>query len=171
VSGPRLELIAPHDEPVILFRRAFQAPARLVFSAWTEPAHLRHWRAPHGFELVVCEVDLRVGGSYSFVHRAPDGSQHAFHGQYLQIERPSRLVSTFTYEAVPDTEVLDEVTFTGNGGATLVTGRTVFPTFQARELYAAGGAERGLAECHERLDELLTALAARPREGQRQCGS
>jgi uncharacterized protein YndB with AHSA1/START domain len=166
-----MELVAPHDEPVILFRRAFQAPARLVFSAWTEPAHLRHWRVPHGFELVVCEVDLRVGGSYRFVHRAPDGSQHAFHGQYRQIERPSRLVSTFTYEAAPDTEVLDEVTFAGNGGATLVTGRTVFPTFQARELYAAAGAERGLAECHERLDELLTALAARPREGQRQCGS
>jgi hypothetical protein len=62
----------------------------------------------------------------------------------------------------------DEVTFEENGGTTLVTGRTVFPTFQARELYTAAGAERGLAECHERLDELLAALASRPREGQRQ---
>jgi uncharacterized protein YndB with AHSA1/START domain len=171
VSIPRLDVAAPHDEPVILFRRVFRAPARLVFSAWTEPAHLRHWRAPRGFELVVCEVDLRAGGGYYFVHRAPDGSQHAFRGQYLQIERPSRLVSTFTYAAAPGTEMLDEVTFTGSGGTTLVTGRTVFPTFQARELYAAAGAERGLTECHERLDELLTALAARPREGQGQCGS
>jgi uncharacterized protein YndB with AHSA1/START domain len=167
VSSPRLELIAPDDEPVILFRRAFQAPATLVFLAWTEPEHLRHWRVPRGFELLVCEVDLRVGGGYRFVHRAPDGSQHAFCGQYWEIERPSRLVSTFVYEAAPDTEVLDEVTFEDNGGTTLVTGRTVFPTFQARELYAAAGAERGLAECHERLDELLAALAARPREGQR----
>jgi hypothetical protein len=41
----------------------------------------------------------------------------------------------------------------------------------AVELYAAAGAERGLAECHERLDELLAALAPRSREGQRQCGS
>jgi uncharacterized protein YndB with AHSA1/START domain len=174
VTSPRLDVIAPRDEPVILFRRAFQAPARLVFSAWTEPAHLRHWRVPRGFELVVCEVDLRVGGGYHFVHRAPDGSQHAFRGQYRQIERPSLLVSTFTYEAAPKTEVLDEVTFTGHGGTTLVTGRTVFPTFAARELYAAAGAERGLAECHERLDELvaaLMALAAQPPEGQRQCGS
>jgi uncharacterized protein YndB with AHSA1/START domain len=174
VSSPRLDVTAPHDEPVIVFRRAFQAPARLVFSAWTEPAHLRHWRVPRGFELVVCEVDLRVGGGYYFVHRAPDGSQHGFRGQYLQIEPPSRLVSTFTYEAAPETEVLDEVTFTGNGGTTLVTGRTVFPTFQARALYAAAGAERGLAECHERLDGLLSALAAsaaQRAEGQRQCGS
>ena len=61
--------------------------------------------------------------------------------------------------------MLDEVTFEDNGGTTLVTGRTTFPTFQARELYAAAGAERGLAECHELLDELLAALASRPREG------
>jgi uncharacterized protein YndB with AHSA1/START domain len=171
VSGPRLEVIAPHDEPVIVFRRAFQAPAALVFKAWTEPEHLRHWRVPRGFELVVCEVDFRVGGRYRFVHRAPDGSQHAFCGRYRQIERPSRLVSTFIYEAAPETEALDEVTFAENGGTTLVTGRSVFPTFRARELYAAAGAERGLAECHERLDELLAALAPPPREGQRQCGS
>jgi uncharacterized protein YndB with AHSA1/START domain len=166
VSGPRLELIAPHDEPVLVFRRAFRAPAQLVFEAWTEPRHLRHWRVPRGFELVVCEVDLRVGGGYRFVHRAPDGSQHAFRGRYREIERPSRLVSTFVYEAAPGTEVLDEVTFQDVGGTTLVTGRTAFPTFQARELYAAAGAERGLGECHERLDELLLALTSRPLEGQ-----
>jgi len=158
VSSPRLELTALHDEPVLVFRRAFQAPASLVFEAWTEPRHLRHWRAPHGFELVVCEVDLRAGGGYRFVHRAPDGSQHAFRGQYRQIEQPSRLVSTLTYEAAPGTEALDDVTFEDNGGTTLVTGRTTFPTFDARELYAAAGAGRGLAQCHERLDGLLAAL-------------
>lgn len=166
MSSPRLELIAPRDEPVLVFRRAFKAPASLVFEAWTEPRHLRHWRVPRGFELVICEVDLRVGGGYRFVHRAPDGSQHAFRGHYRQIERPRRLVSTFVYEAAPETEVLDEVTFEDNGGTTLVTGRTAFPTFGARELYAAAGAERGLAQCHERLDELLAALASPPREGQ-----
>ena len=96
-----MEFLAPHDEPVIVFRRAFNAPARLVFAAWTEPQHLRHWRGPRGFELVACEVDLRVGGAYLFVHRAPDGSRHVFYGQYLEIERPSRLVSTFAYEAAP----------------------------------------------------------------------
>ena len=168
MSGPRLELTAPHDEPVLLFRRAFAAPVTLVFRAWTEPEHLRHWRAPRGFELVTCEVDLRVGGGYRFVHRAPDGSRHAFRGQYQRIERPRLLVSTLIYEAAPATEALDEVTFEDTGGTTLVTGRTAFPTFQARELYAAGGAERGLAQCHARLDELLAASAPLPREGRRQ---
>ena len=87
-----------------------------------------------------------------------------FYGQYLEIERPSRLVSTFVYEAAPDTAALDEVTFEDKSGTTLVTGRSAFPTFQAREKYLAGGAERGLAESHDRLDELLRALASRPRE-------
>jgi uncharacterized protein YndB with AHSA1/START domain len=153
-----MEFLAPHDEPVIVFRRAFNAPARLVFAAWTEPEHLRHWRGPRGFELLACEVDLRVGGSYRFVHRAPDGSQHVFHGRYLEIERPNRLVSTFVYEAAPETEALDEVTFDEDGATTWVTGRSAFPTFQARDLYLSGGAERGLAESHNRLDELLGTL-------------
>jgi uncharacterized protein YndB with AHSA1/START domain len=153
-----MEFMAPHDEPVIVFRRAFNAPARLVFAAWTEPEHLRHWRGPRGFELVACEVDLRVGGRYRFVHRAPDGSRHVFHGRYLEIERPSRLVSTFVYEGAPETEALDEVTFDEDGATTRVTGRSAFPTFQARDLYLSGGAERGLADAHNRLDALLGTL-------------
>jgi uncharacterized protein YndB with AHSA1/START domain len=153
-----MEFIAPHDEPVIVFRRAFNAPARLVFAAWTEPEHLRHWRGPRGFELVACEVDLRVGGSYRFVHRAPDGSRHVFHGRHLEIERPSRLVSTFIYEGAPEIEALDEVTFDEDGGTTRVTGRSAFPTFRARDLYLFGGAERGLADAHNRLDALLGTL-------------
>jgi uncharacterized protein YndB with AHSA1/START domain len=168
VSGPRLDVQAPQDAPVIVFRRVFRAPPWLVFEAWTEPGHLRHWRGPRGFELVACEVDLRVGGGYRFVHRAPDGSEHVFSGRYQEIERPSRLVSTFVYDAAPAIEVLDEVTFEENGGTTLVTGRSAFPTFEARDLYLDGGAEQGLAECHEHLDELLRALLSRSRERQGQ---
>jgi uncharacterized protein YndB with AHSA1/START domain len=166
VSGPRLEVMVPDDEPAIVFRRVFKAPAGLVFDAWTDPGHLRNWRGPRGFELVGCEVDLRVGGGYRFTHRAPDGREHVFYGQYRQIERPSRLVSTFAYEGAPGAEVLDEVTFEEDDGITLVTGRSTFPTFQARELYLAGGAERGLAESHERLDDLLATLMSQPGERQ-----
>jgi uncharacterized protein YndB with AHSA1/START domain len=122
VSGPRLDVLAPQDAPVIVFRRAFAAPPWLVFEAWTEPRHLRRWRGPRGFELVACD-------------------------------------------AAPAVEVLDEVTFEEKGGATLVTGRSTFPSFEARDLYLDGGAERGLAESHEHLDELLRALLSRPQEG------
>jgi uncharacterized protein YndB with AHSA1/START domain len=165
VTGPRLDVLAPQDAPVIAFRRAFAAPPRLVFEAWTEPRHLLRWRGPRGFEVVACDVDLRVGGRYRFVHRAPDGSEHVFSGQYREIERPSRLVSTFAYHAAPAVEGLDEVTFEEQAGATLVTGRSTFPSFEARDLYLDGGAEQGLAQCHEHLDELLRTLWPRPQEG------
>src|ERR1035437_2078463 len=101
------------------------------------------------------------------IRGAEDKASVRCRGRSRQIVRPGRLVSTFTYETAPETEVLDEVTFEDNGGTTLVTGRTTFPTFQARELYAAAGAERGLARCHDPLDELLTPLAPPPREGQK----
>ena len=164
MSGPRLDITVPGDQPVIIFRRSFKAPAQLVFDAWTERGHVRRWRGPSGGELTGCEVDLRVGGSYRFTHRAPDGSEHVFYGRYREIERPSRLVSTFAYEGAPGAEALDEVTFEEDGGTTLVTGRSIFPTFQAREMYVAGGAEQGLAESHDRLDDLLAALQSQPPE-------
>jgi hypothetical protein len=74
-------------------------------------------------------------------------------------------VSVFAYDAAPAVKVLDEVTFEEDGGATLVIGRSTFPSFEARDLYLDGGAGRGLAECHEHLDELLRALLSRSREG------
>ena len=52
MSSQRLNVLAPQDQPVIIFRRPFSAPAALVFEAWTELGHLRHWRGPRGFELV-----------------------------------------------------------------------------------------------------------------------
>ena len=158
MTGPWLEIFVPDDRPVIVFKRVFKAPARLVFDAWTDPEHLQHWRGPRGFELVGCVVDLRVGGGYRFTHRAPDASQHVFFGEYREIERPRRLVSTFAYEGAPGAEALDEVTFEEDAGMTLVTGRSIFPTFQARDIYVAGGAEQGLAESHNRLDDLLATL-------------
>ena len=96
------------SERELVVTRTFNGPARLVFEAWTEPRHLLRWRGPRGFEVAACDVDLRVGGRYRFVHRAPDGSQHVFSGQYREIERPSRLVSTFAYHAAPAVEGLDE---------------------------------------------------------------
>ena len=77
-------------EPVITYRRFVPAPPELVFEAWTKPEHLTQWLGPAYLELSVCEIDLRVGGAYRFVHRAPDGTEHGFHGEYLEVVRPSQ---------------------------------------------------------------------------------
>ena len=81
-----------------------------VFEAWTKPEHLTQWLGPAYLELSVCEIDLRVGGAYRLVHRAPDGTEHGFYGEYLEVVRPSRLVMTFIYEGMPDARSVDAST-------------------------------------------------------------
>jgi hypothetical protein len=62
--------------------RVFDAPRRLVFDAFTKPELLKRWFGPHGWSLVVCEVDLRVGGTFRFVLRGPDGREMGMRGVY-----------------------------------------------------------------------------------------
>lgn len=64
-----LEIETPQGEPLIRFRRFVRAAPDAVFRAWTEPEQLRQWWGPADWDLVVCEVDLRVGGGYRFVRR------------------------------------------------------------------------------------------------------
>jgi uncharacterized protein YndB with AHSA1/START domain len=87
-----------------------------------------------------------------------DGREHGFHGEYREIGRPYRLVSTFVYEGAPEHETVETVTFETAGSGTLVTGRSVFPSFAARDLYARAAPERGLRESHQRLGEWRTAV-------------
>jgi uncharacterized protein YndB with AHSA1/START domain len=157
VTDRRLTIDVPSGEPAVIFQRFIDAPPELVFAVWTEPEHLHHWWGPRQLELAVCESDPRAGGSYRFVQRAPDGQEHTFHGVYREVDRPHRLVRTFVYAGAPEDESVETVTFLRDGRSTLVTSRSVFPSFAAREFYAQGGMEAGLRESHQRLDEWLEA--------------
>ena len=57
------------SERELVITRTFNAPARLVFEAWTTPELLKRWWAPKSFgmSLLSCEADVRVGGGYRFV--------------------------------------------------------------------------------------------------------
>src|SRR5262245_53222787 len=83
----------------IVLTRAFNAPRHLVFDAFTKAHHVARWWGPRYLTLAVCEIDLRVGGAYRFVQRAPDGDEFAFSGVYREIVPPERLVYTFVFEA------------------------------------------------------------------------
>ena len=150
-----LDITTPADAPVIISTRFVKAPPELVFDAWTKPEHLRNWWGPRRLELVQCDVDLRVGGAWRFVHRAPDGQEFAFYGEYLEVDRPNKLVATWCWEGMPEDVVIETLTLEAVDGGTIVRGVARHTTLEARDQHIENGMEGGMIETYERLDELV----------------
>ena len=106
---------------VVRIERTFDAPAEDVFEAWTSPEVMRRWlHCGPGWETPEAEVDLRVGGRVRVVMRRPDGSEAAAWGAYTLIDRPHRLVMTWTFYDDPSNEQLIELSFSESAGSTTV---------------------------------------------------
>ena len=153
-----LQIEMPTNEPVIAFRRRVAAHPDLVFRLFTEAQHLRRWWGPRRLGLVECEIDLYIGGGYRLVQQAPDGQRFSFHGTYLAIVRPHRLVQTFVYEGRPNNEVVETFSFAPIDGGTLVQCRSVHTSVEDRDAHAASGASAGLTESYQRQEQLVTHL-------------
>jgi uncharacterized protein YndB with AHSA1/START domain len=101
--------------------RTFAAPVEEVFDAWTSPEVMRRWfHCEPDWDTPEAEVDLRVGGKIRVVMRRPDGSEIHAQGEFTLIERPHRLVMTWTFSDDPVNEQLLELSFTESAGATTV---------------------------------------------------
>jgi len=135
----------------VVVTRTFDAPARLVFEAWSKPELLMRWWVPRsmGMTLRSCDMDVRVGGQYKLVF----GEGMAFFGKYLEVVPPSRLVWT-NEEGGEHAASITTVTFEEKAGKTQLTLRELYPSKEA--LDAAGtGAQDALVETFGQLDELL----------------
>ena len=144
------------SEKEVLITRTLHAPRKLVFEAMTEPRHLKQWLGPRVMTITVAESDLREGGAWRFVHRAPDGVEHAFSGTIREFRPPERVVRTNTYENIPGAESLETMTLEERAPTTKVSIRVLFKSRDQRDGYIASGAEGGMRESYERLDEYLT---------------
>jgi uncharacterized protein YndB with AHSA1/START domain len=146
------------SEREFVVRRTFNAPARLVFEAWTKPELLKRWWAPKslGMSLLSCEADVRAGGTYRFVFGHGASETMAFFGRYLEVTPHSRLV--WTNEEGDGGEAVTTVTFDEKDGKTMLVLREVHPSKEAVD--EAIGFGEGLRETFEQLDELLVSLAA-----------
>jgi uncharacterized protein YndB with AHSA1/START domain len=152
------KVTTPSDEEIRL-TRLFEAPRQLVFEAMTKPEHVRRWwgRLGEGYSVPVCEIDLRVGGKWRFVNRHPQG-EISFHGEYREIEPPSRLVFTETMEPYPDPGSVVTAVFTEEGGKTRLTATVRYPSREVRDMVLGSGMERGAAISYDRLEDLLAEL-------------
>src|ERR1700681_4724067 len=95
-----LKVTTPTDREIVM-TRVFNAPRNLVFDAFTKPELLRRWFGPRGWSLEVCEVDLKVNGTFRFVLRGPDGTQMGMRGVYREIAPPGRSVHTEWFDDYP----------------------------------------------------------------------
>jgi uncharacterized protein YndB with AHSA1/START domain len=138
----------------VVVTRTFDAPARLVFEAWSTPELFRRWWVPKsmGMTLHSCEMDVRTGGSY----RLGFGGGMDFFGTYLEVTPPSRIV--WTNDEGSETGSVTTVTLTETDGTTLVVVSELFPSKEAFD--ADGGAADAMPETFEQLDELLVELAS-----------
>lgn len=156
----KLEIVAPAGEKTITTRRVLNASRELCFDAWTKPELVRRWLGPRALEMVVCDIDLRVGGSWRFVHRLPTGQEMGFHGVYREITRPERLVTTSIFDMMEGNEAIETLTLEDLGdGRTRATTFTVHASVEARDMHVSEGRmEAGMTEGFSRLDELLAEL-------------
>ena len=162
MAASTFTVTTPSDREIAM-TRVFNAPRRLVFDAWTRPELLRRWLGVReGWTMVVCEVDLRVGGRYRYVWRGPKEEKLGLGGTFREIAAPDRLVSTEAFEEEwYSGEALDTLVLTEKGGTTTATLTMLLESKDARDMALRSGMETGVAQSYDVLDAVLASLAQR----------
>ena len=159
-SESRSTTVEKTSDREVVVTRTFDAPARLVFEAWSNPELFRKWWVPRsmGMTLRSCEMDVRTGGTYRLVFGEDAANTFAFFGSYLDVVPDQRIV--WTNEEGGDAGSITTVTLEERDGRTLLVMREVYPTKEALD-EAGTGAQDATHETFAQLDELLAELAAR----------
>lgn len=152
-----LKVTLPSDREIAM-TRVFDAPRELVFRAHTDPTLVPRWWGQRTSTTIVDTMDVRPGGAWRFVQKAPDGTEWAFRGEYREIVPPERLTYTFEFEGMPGHILVETITFTESDGKTTLTTVSVFDTQEDRDGMLASGMEAGANESLDRLAELLATL-------------
>jgi uncharacterized protein YndB with AHSA1/START domain len=146
----------------LLITRKFDAPARLVFKAWTTPELVKRWWGFDSSQWKVCEIDFRVGGRWRFVTLEKDGTlEVGFHGEYREIQAPTRIVSTEVYEGFPGTDedgAVNTLTFDEKGGVTTMTTHVKMRHKDHLDAMIQSGMESGMQISYNRMEDVIAGL-------------
>lgn len=144
-----------------IVERLFEAPRELVWEVWTTPEHVAKWWGHGGVPLHACEIDLRVGGTYRYVQKGPDGTEYPFTGTYREVVRPERLNYTMVFDIAPYNEqpslVFDSFESLADG-RTKLTMRTEYESVEALQGWVSSGAEQGAIASMDRFADYLAQL-------------
>ena len=162
MTMPKAEVTTPSEREVHV-TRSFKAPRDLVYRAYTEPALVRQWLlGPPGWSMPVCEMDVRIGGRYTWRWRSDEnGSEFGFSGTFRDVQPSSKIVHTEAYdpgtltESYPGKEALVTVTFSEDRGVTTVKTLIDFGSKEARDGAVATGMTDGMEQSYQQLERLL----------------
>jgi uncharacterized protein YndB with AHSA1/START domain len=162
-SSGALKITTPSDRE-ILITRTFDAPRSMVFDAMSKSEFLKRWLlGPPGWEMTVCENDMKVGGSFCHVWRKDDGTEMKMRGVYREIVPPERVVRTESFEFGCNAQMgeqLATLVLTESNGRTALNLTVLYPSKEARDATIASGMERGVGASYDRLDKILATVMA-----------
>jgi uncharacterized protein YndB with AHSA1/START domain len=161
-TGKARTTVERQSERELVVTRIVNAPARIVYEAWTRPDLFQRWWTPKSFPitLISYEADVRTGGGYRLMMGHPSSEQPmAFFGRYIEVTPPSRLVWTNDEEG--EGGAVTTVTFEEREGATQVVVHELYPSKEALDEAMASGSTSGWSEQFEQLDDLIVSLDAK----------
>jgi uncharacterized protein YndB with AHSA1/START domain len=151
----------PAVDRELVIERTYDAPARLLFEAWSKPEHLMKWFGPVRWPLTLCEVDFRVGGKWRFAMTGSSGKQNTpFGGTYLEIEPNKKIVFDNTFEAPGAETMIMTITFEEKGGRTKLTHHTLFGSVAMKAAHVGAGFVAGTNSGLDQLADVLAAMKA-----------
>lgn len=156
----RTTLERPSEEELVI-TRTFDAPARIVYAAWTQPELLKRWWAPRslGVTLFSAEADVRPGGTYRYVFGHDEAKAMAFSGTYREVVPEKRLVATQIFEPMPQAgEAIVTATFEETRGKTRLVLHQRHASKATLDAILASGMERGMRDTFEQLEALVATL-------------
>jgi len=152
--------VATRGDCEIVMSRVFEAPRQLVFEACSKPEFVRRWLlGPDGWSMPVCEIDLRVGGSYRYVWRHSDGREMGMGGVYREIVVPERIVATEKFdEAWYPGEAVGTILLVEQSGKTTLTQTILYDSRETRDAVLNSPMEKGVAASYDRLEAVLASM-------------
>jgi uncharacterized protein YndB with AHSA1/START domain len=158
--------VEPIAEREVVITRVIDAPARLLFKAYSTPEHLTQWFGPPGWTLTLCEMDFRGGGRLRLAMTGSDGKQGTpFDGEYLEIVPNRKIVYTGAFETADDETMVVTITFDEDekSGQTTLTIHTLFASVAMKNEHLGTGYAQGIASGLDQLADVVAEMRAQER--------
>lgn len=161
------QVTSPSDREVRV-TRTFNAPRQLVWDAHTKPELMQKWLGYPGWDMPVCEMDVRVGGKYRWQWKSQeDGKQFGFFGTFTEVNAPSKIVHGQYYDpgdiggTMPTGDpCIVSLELSEQSGVTTLMCNMTFASKEARDGAVSTGMTDGMEVSYARLDDMFAKKAA-----------